>query len=386
MRIPSGVTDQVIFFVAVDSTDLKTRETGLGSFTVYRARDTGAATVMTTPTVAELSAANMPGVYSLLLDEDMTIASGNDSEEMVFHITQASMAPVTRTIELYRPKITAGETLTVSSGAVGSVSGLTASDVGAIKTKTDNLPTDPADESLLEAAIAGVQSDTDNIQTRLPAALVSGRMDASVGAMAANVMTAAAAAADLTTELQTGLATAAALATVQADTDDLQTRIPAVLVSGRIDASVGAMAANVVTAAAAAADLTTELQAGLATAAALATVQSDTDDIQTRLPAALVGGRIDASVGVVALDAIDAVALKADAGTELADALLDRATAIEGYTPRQLLRLFAAVLVGKASGLDTATAVYRDVADTKDRVTATVTADGNRSAVTLDAN
>lgn len=37
---------------------------------------------------------------------------------------------------------------------------------------------------------------------------------------------------------------------VQADTDDLQTRLPAALVSGRIDASVGAMAAGVVTAAA----------------------------------------------------------------------------------------------------------------------------------------
>lgn len=45
-------------------------------------------------------------------------------------------------------------------------------------------------------------------------ALVGGRFDVSVGAMAANVMTAAAAAADLTTELQSGLATAAALDTV----------------------------------------------------------------------------------------------------------------------------------------------------------------------------
>src|SRR3989304_986541 len=117
MRIPSGVLDQVLFFVAVDSTDLKTRETGLTTFTVYRARDIGAATLMTTPTVAELSAANMPGVYSLLLDEDMTIAAGNDSEEMVFHITQAAMAPVSRTIELYRPKITLGETVTALNGA-----------------------------------------------------------------------------------------------------------------------------------------------------------------------------------------------------------------------------------------------------------------------------
>jgi hypothetical protein len=66
----------------------------------------------------------------------------------------------------------------------------------------------------LDTQIAAVQSDTNDIQTRLPAALVSGRIDASVGAMAANVMTAAAAAADLTTELQSGLATAAELAKV----------------------------------------------------------------------------------------------------------------------------------------------------------------------------
>lgn len=66
-------------------------------------------------------------------------------------------------------------------------------------------------------------------------------------------------------ELRAAVATASALATVQADTDDIQSRLPAALVSGRMDASVGAMAANVMTAAAAASDLTTELQAGLST-------------------------------------------------------------------------------------------------------------------------
>ena len=65
-----------------------------------------------------------------------------------------------------------------------------------------------------------------DIQTRLPAALVSGRMDSSTGAMAANVMTAAAAAADLTTELQSGVATAANLATVAGYLD---TEIAAIL-------------------------------------------------------------------------------------------------------------------------------------------------------------
>lgn len=100
MRITSGTTDQVIYFVAVDPTDLKTRKTGLSSFAVYLSRNGGAAAPMTTPTVTEVDGTNMPGVYKLLLDEDMDMDGGNDTEEMVFHITQASMAPVTRTIEL----------------------------------------------------------------------------------------------------------------------------------------------------------------------------------------------------------------------------------------------------------------------------------------------
>lgn len=115
MRIPSGVTDQYVYFVAVDATDFTTRETGLSSFTVYRSRNGGAATAMTTPTVSETSSANMPGVYELLLDEDMTIDSGDDEQEMVFHITATGMAPVTRAITLFRPKITAGNTLGVES-------------------------------------------------------------------------------------------------------------------------------------------------------------------------------------------------------------------------------------------------------------------------------
>jgi hypothetical protein len=48
----------------------------------------------------------------------------------------------------------------------------------------------------LDTQLSGIQADTDNVQTRLPAALVSGRMDASVGAMAADVVTATAIATD----------------------------------------------------------------------------------------------------------------------------------------------------------------------------------------------
>lgn len=52
-----------------------------------------------------------------------------------------------------------------------------------------------------------VETDTVDIQSRLPAALVSGRIDASVGAMAANTLTASALATDAVTEIQSGLST-----------------------------------------------------------------------------------------------------------------------------------------------------------------------------------
>jgi hypothetical protein len=41
-------------------------------------------------------------------------------------------------------------------------------------------------------------------------------------------------------------------------------------------------------------------------------------------------------------------------------------------------------LLGKASGLDSTTAKFRNLTDSKDRIIATVDANGNRTAVTLD--
>lgn len=119
MRIESGSTNRYIYFVAVDATDLKTRETGLTGFAVYRSRNGAASSAMTTPTVTETDTTNMPGVYELLLDEDTAIDAANDAEEMVFHITKTGMAPVTRVVELYRPETTAGRTLALESDGVG---------------------------------------------------------------------------------------------------------------------------------------------------------------------------------------------------------------------------------------------------------------------------
>ena len=172
-------------------------------------------------------------------------------------------------------------------------------------------------------------------------------------------------------------------AAIEVDTQDVQARLPAALVSGRIDASVGAMADNVMTAAAAAADLTTELQSGLATASALSTVAGYLD---TEVAAILAA--VDTEVAAIKAKTDNLPAAPAATGdiptaSAIADAVLDEA--VEGsVTLRQSVRLANAALGGKASGLDTTNPKYRDLADTKDRIDATVDASGNRSAVTRD--
>lgn len=71
---------------------------------------------------------------------------------------------------------------------------------------------------------------------------------------------------------------------------------------------------------------------------------------------------------------------------ENADALLDRADGVEtGVTVRQAQRVQLAGIAGKADGLAGTTVHYRNQADTKNRITATVDSSGNRTAVTLDA-
>lgn len=66
-----------------------------------------------------------------------------------------------------------------------------------------------------------------------------------VSSIGTDVINATALAASAVTEIQSGLATASALATVQSDTDDMQTRLPVALVGGRMDASLGAIASGV---------------------------------------------------------------------------------------------------------------------------------------------
>jgi len=137
-----------------------------------------------------------------------TIADAVWDEDATGHQTQGTFGqaigdPVADTNSIYKAVVT---------DATGATVGV---DVVAIKAET-----------------VTILADTDNIQTRLPAALVSGRMDASVGAMAADVLTAAATAADFTTEIQTGLATAANLSTLQTTANDILTDTAEIGVAG----------------------------------------------------------------------------------------------------------------------------------------------------------
>jgi hypothetical protein len=75
-----------------------------------------------------------------------------------------------------------------------------------------------------------------------------------------------------------------------------------------------------------------QIQSGLATSSAVAGVQSDTDDIQTRLPAALTGGRMDSSVGAMATDSISAAAVSAAAVTKIVSGLATAANVTAAQT------------------------------------------------------
>lgn len=279
----------------------------------------------------------------------------------------------------------------------------------------------------LEASATAIEADTQDIQSRLPAALVSGRIDASVGAMAANVMTAAAAAADLTTELQSGLATAAAVADlptnaelataldplataaeVTAATSPLATAANLATVAGYLDTEVAAILAAVDTEVGAlvtaVADLPTNAELAtaldpLATSAEIAAldtvvdrIEADTQDIQSRIPAALVGGRMDSSVGAMAANVLTAAATAADFGTEVRTGLATSAeiaaldTALDAVpagvwaaiaegaeTYGDAIRLLTARILGNATvPAGDGSYAFRDAADSKDRIAGTM--------------
>lgn len=322
-----------------------------------------------------------------------------------------------------------------------------------------------------------VETDTADIQTRLPAALVSGRMDSSVGAMAANTLTASALATDAVTEIQTGLSTldaagvrtAVGLASANLDTqlgaidDYIDTEVAAIKAKTDNLPASPAAAGDIPTAAAirtemdsnstklanldatissrsshSVADIWNALTSGLSTAGSIGKRVVDylTGDVFARLGAPA-GASVSADIAAAKtdtaaikaktdnlptdpadasdiataftgvntkLDAIDdyidtevaAIKAKTDnlpvspaATGDIPDAASVAAAVwayvVEGtFTAVQVVRGIGAMLLGKVSGAETTNPVVRDLADTKDRLSWTADADGNRSDVTRD--
>jgi hypothetical protein len=93
---------------------------------------------------------------------------------------------------------------------------------------------------------------------------------------------------------------------------------------------------------------------------------------------AFAAGAIDAAA--IAANAIGASELAADAVDEILDEQIGDGT----ITMRQALRLITAALGGLVSGAGTTTITFRNANNSADAIVATVDADGNRSAVTLN--
>jgi hypothetical protein len=128
-----------------------------------------------------------------------------------------------------------------------------------------------------------------------------------------------------------------------------------------------------------------------ATQASLDTGNAALTDIQSRIPGALVSGRMDASVGAMQANVLTATAINADAFTAAkfaADASAEfaatlMATTYEGAeTFKHFLQYGAAVLFGKST-TSPGVQIFRDLADTKNRISSTTSSSG-RTSVTLN--
>ena len=94
---------------------------------------------------------------------------------------------------------------------------------------------------------------------------------------------------------------------------------------------------------------------------------------------AFAAGAINAAA--IATGAIDADALAADAVDEILDEVVEGS-----LTMRQVLRIVLAALAGKSTGGGSGTINFRDQADSKNRIAATVNVNRDRTAVTVDGS
>lgn len=167
MRIKQDDVGRVVYFVAVDATDLYTRETSLTNTAVWYDIDGDGQNSMTTPTITHIA----NGVYKLAIDEAgmVTLAAGVDEASLVLHITADEMADVTMVVDVFRAKITAGRTLgTDASGALSVCTSNTdmVGTNGANTVTPDIAGTAATLHGVTDGKIDAVQSDATTIKNK----------------------------------------------------------------------------------------------------------------------------------------------------------------------------------------------------------------------------
>lgn len=259
--IKKGTTSKILQIDIYDSSStVGARLAGLvyntASLSAYYNREgaAGAATAITLATATKgtwatggfiaIDATNMPGHYELHIP-DAALATGANSV-LVELKGAANMVPKTILIELV-DNVEADTYTIVNNGTYGN---------------------------------SALNTDLDTLLTRIVGTLLTGSHNPQGGDAFARLGAPAAA------------SIAADLLVIDNFVDDLETRLTAVRAGYLDNLSVGAVAQ---------ASVCTETRLAELDAANLPTdiagVQADTDNIQTRIPAALVGGRMDSSVG-----------------------------------------------------------------------------------------
>jgi hypothetical protein len=146
-----------------------------------------------------------------------------------------------------------------------------------------------------------------------------------------------------------GFATSGHVVAIIADTDDIQTRLPANLFGGMMRSYLLSASGQVISSGTFNPDVRTFTQLGLATSGNVAGLQADTDDIQARLPAALVGGRIDASVGAMVAGVISSGVIASGSLQTISDGIFN-SILDNTMTAKQFLRAIGALAGGQATG------------------------------------
>jgi hypothetical protein len=398
-------TQVTITVLLVDSADHITGKTGLSAGLTITASKAGSySATPITPTVAELDATNAKGLYSLIL----TTTHTNTLGELLLHITASGADPADYWFQVstYIP----GEAATLQADQAVNATKFAGQTITAAAGVT--LPSSVASPTNITAATgvvlsaAGVQAIWDALTSALTTVgsigkrlvdNLTGDIYARIGAPAGASVSADIAAVKTDTaavKVQTDKLTFTVANQVDSNVLDWKSST-APAMTGDAYARLGAPAGASVSADIAAVKVVDD--AVKAKTDNLPSDPADASDIATAFGTVnttlgTIAGYIDTEVAAIKAKTDNLPAAPAAVGDiptadQNADALLDRSDAIEtGLTPRGSFRLAMAALAGKLSGNGTTTVTIRNVGDTKDRITATIDTNKNRTAVSTDVS